>query len=147
MEIDGFSKSRPNLKIQIQLTVINPGAHLFWRSGEEPRLLHVQQLLDAQHHSFSAGLSEALLFVTQGQAEAQVQVGATERTIDMFLFCWKVFQELCVCNTSDDITTCGAIPLHRGTDAHLTSVFETCQSKTLVTSFYFNFWTRWIYRP
>lgn len=70
--------------------------HLFWRSGEEPRLLHVQQLLDAQHNSFPAGLSKALLFVTQGQAEAQVQVGATERSTEMFLFCSKVFQELCV---------------------------------------------------
>lgn len=49
--------------------------HLFWRAGEETRLLHVQQLLDAQHHSFSAGLSELLLFVTQGQAEPQVQFG------------------------------------------------------------------------
>lgn len=53
-------------------------SHLLWRAGEESRLLHVKQLLDAQHHSFSAGLSELLLFVTQGQVEPQVQFGTTE---------------------------------------------------------------------
>lgn len=59
---------------------IIPCAHLFWSAGQEARLLHVQQLLDRQHDSLSAGLSELLLFVTQGQAEAQVQVGASGRT-------------------------------------------------------------------
>ena len=53
-------------------------SHLFWRAGEETRLLHVQQLLDAQHHSLSAGLPELLLFVTQSQAEPQVQFGTAE---------------------------------------------------------------------
>lgn len=53
-------------------------AHLFWRTGEETRLLHVEQLLDAQHYSFSAGLSEVLLFVTQGQTKPKVKFGTAE---------------------------------------------------------------------
>lgn len=55
-------------------------SHLVRRAGKETRLLHVQQLLDAQHHSFSAGLSELLLFVTEGQTEPQVQLGAGDKT-------------------------------------------------------------------
>lgn len=55
-------------------------SHLVRRAGEETRLLHVEQLLDAQHHSLPAGLSELLLLVTQSQAEPQVQLG-TERNV------------------------------------------------------------------
>lgn len=78
------------------LATIIPRAHLFWRTGQEARLLHVQQLLDTQHDSFSAGLSKLLLFVTQGQAEAQVQVGALERTKQSGQFFFLKRMNVCV---------------------------------------------------
>lgn len=52
--------------------------NLFRRPELEAEFLHVQQLLDAQHDSVSAVSSELLLFVTQGQAEPQVQFGAAD---------------------------------------------------------------------
>lgn len=55
-------------------------AHLFRWTGKKTGLFHVQQLLDAQHHSFPAGLPELLLFVTEGQTEPQVQLGAGVKT-------------------------------------------------------------------
>ena len=52
------------------------GSDLLRRAGEEPGLLHVQQLLDGQHHPLAPGLAVQLLLVAQRQAEAQVHVGA-----------------------------------------------------------------------
>lgn len=87
-ECENIIKGRKQLGGNTQAVILSAfkkhatsrNSHLFWRTGQEARLLHVQQLLDAQHDSFSAGLSKVLLFVTQGQAEAQVQLGASERT-------------------------------------------------------------------
>lgn len=78
-------------------------AHLFRWAGKKTRLFHVQQLLDAQHHSFSAGLSKLFLLVTEGQTEPQVQLGASDKTrgqihiINTNLTKRKSNKALCVC--------------------------------------------------
>ena len=64
--------------------------HLMRGTGEEARLLHAQQFLDAQHGPLSPGLPVQLLLVAQGQAKPQVQVGAAEclyRLRSLFVSC------------------------------------------------------------